>query len=164
MAEYIDVEIKGLREINKNLAKLGSNIQKKAAQQMSSATSSSFARTVRKNCPVVTGTLKKSIKSVKRKADDKGVFYQVGFTTGRKAKYNGYYSHIVEFGAAEHTIPRKGESKLMRVGRNWFTGPIHHPGATPRRFVTRSFEEGQVRALAAGRRAFERALKKYGTK
>lgn len=165
MPTYINVEVKGLQETFRKLAALGSNIQKKASVDMTRAAASTLARAVRKNCPVRTGTLKKSIRSIRiLKSASSTIIYRVGFTSGRNAKYNGWYAQLAEFGALPHTIPKRGEQVPMRVGDTIFMGPIQHPGAQPTRFVTRSFEETYPSSIAKASRAFEKALTKYGTR
>jgi len=163
--EYMTVEVKGLSETFRKLDALGSVIQRKAAVDMTRSASGAFARAVRKNCPVRTGTTKKAIRSTRilKRAMHK-VYYRVGFTVGRGAKYDGWKARLLEFGTAPHMIPRKGEPGPMVIGRNIFQGPVTHPGHQPLRFVTRSFEETYPKAIATGQRAFFRSLEKYGKK
>lgn len=162
MAEYINIEIKGLNETFRKLGALGSHIQRKASVDMTRATSGALALAVRKNCPVKTGNLRASIRSVQTyKRDLHMIHYQVGFTSGKGAKHDGYYAHVVEFGSQPHTIPKSKKPIPMVIGGNVFTGPIRHPGAKPTRFVTRSFEEAYSSAMVKGYKAFEKALVKY---
>jgi len=174
--EYVDVQIKGISETMKALEAYGKHAQTKGAVSMSRATASVFAKSMRVNCPVgvrgiegsskradkAPGNLKNSIKSVRiLKRAQKVVYYRVGFTQGRKYKYDGWYANIVEFGAAPHTIPKKGLKIRMRIGDNYFIGPIQHPGMRGTRFVTRSFEESYGVAVQKGVKAFDRTLKKF---
>jgi len=167
MAGYMNLEVKGLNKTFRALSSLGSYIQKKASVGMTRSTASSLARTVRKNCPVRTGTLKKSvrIKRIKQKRSKK-INYIVGFTYGKNVKYDGSHAVMVEFGTGRHFIPRvkKGRAPKpvrMRIGNTIITGPIEHPGTKGKRFVTRSFEEGYRNAITLGQRTFDRSIKKY---
>jgi len=170
MPEYTEITIKGLDETFKKLREYGSVIQQKAAVDMTKAASGVFARAIRKNCPMKTGNLKKSIKSVRILKNVHGIiYYKVGFSSGKKVKHNGYYAPYVEFGSAPHTIPKIGKKMAalgltkikMKIGKNFFVGPIQHPGSKPTRFVTKSFEESYDKAIKTGQKAFDRALKKY---
>ena len=174
--DYIDVEMKGLDKTMKELAAYGVHAQTKGAVAMSRATSRVFAKRTKENCPVgvkgiegsskradkAPGNLRNSIKSVRiLKGAQKAIYYRVGFTQGRKYKYDGWYANIVEFGAAPHTIPKNGRKIRMRIGDNYFVGPINHPGHVGTRFVTRSFEESYGPAIQKGVKAFDRTLKKF---
>lgn len=176
MNEYVDVEIKGLDKTIQAMTAYGVHAQVKGAAVMSRTVSAAFARSMRKNCPVgvrgiegsskradkLPGNLRKSIKSVRiLKRAQKAIYYRVGFTQGRKHKYDGWYANIVEFGAAPHMIPKSGKKIRMRIGDNYFIGPIQHPGMVGTRFVTRSFEESYGMAIAKGQKAFDRTLKKF---
>lgn len=158
--EYIDVEVKGLKEMWQELDKLGSYVQRTAALKMTQSTSSALARAVRNECPVHEGGLKKSIRSLQiAKKDLNGIRYRVGFRFGKG--WDGYKGHLVEFGTAPHLIPRKGKVKPMKIGNTVFMGPIEHPGTKPNRFVTRAFENYAGRAIKTGERAFVRTFQKY---
>jgi HK97 gp10 family phage protein len=156
MTEYINVDVKGLSDIFKELSKLGSVIQKKAAIDMTRVAANEMRKALRKNTPVVTGTLKKSIRNIRiYRSETDRITYQIGF--GKK----GWYARLVEFGVQPHLIPKSGKASPMRIGQNVFTGPIQHPGFQPRRFVTRTFEENYDNAIKAGESAFKAALTKY---
>lgn len=175
--DYINVDMRGIDKTMKELTAYGVYAQKKGSVTMTRSAAAEFARAMRANCPVgvrgiegsklradkAPGNLKKSIKSVRilRRAQKK-IYYRVGFTQGRKYKYDGWYANIVEFGAAPHTIPRKWPFKIrMRIGDNYFIGPIQHPGMAATRFVTRSFEEAYNIAIMKGQKAFDKTLKKF---
>jgi hypothetical protein len=176
MADYMDVDMKGIGKTMKALEEYGRLAQTKGAINMTRATSNVFKRRTQANCPIgvrgiegsskradkAPGNLKRSIKSVRiLKRAQKAIYYEVGFTQGRKYKNDGWYANIVEFGAAPHLIPRTGLKIRMRIGDNYFIGPIHHPGHVATRFVTRSFEESYGVAISRGQKAFDRTLKRF---
>lgn len=174
--DYTTVQIKGLDKTMRALADYGKFAQTKGAVAMTRTTANHFQRRVKHNCPVGVkgiegsskradkkpGNLRNSIRSVRilNRAQN-AIYYRVGFTQGRKYKYDGWYANIVEFGAAPHTIPRTGLKIRMRIGNNYFIGPIQHPGHAPTRFVTRTFEEEYPMAIKLGQRSFDRTLKKF---
>jgi HK97 gp10 family phage protein len=174
--DYIGVEVKGLDKTMRALAAYGKFAQTKGAVAMTRTTANHFKRRAKANCPVSVkgiegsskradkqpGNLRNSIKSIRiLKGAQKVVYYRVGFTQGRKYKYDGWYANIVEFGAAPHTIPRTGLKTRMRIGNNYFIGPIQHPGHAPTRFVTRTFEEEYGIAIKKGQLSFDKTLKKF---
>ena len=171
------VKISGLKELQINLGKFGSILQREADRKMTQTMSATIARKARDYCPVGEtrmvngkihegGTLKKTIKSVRYLSKaNKFILYKVGFQ--KTKKYDPWYAHIVEYGSAPHVIPsRIGKSNVFRVQRPdgshyFYRGPKTLPGFTGRRFFTRAFEDSYKKAITNGANSLKRSLKKY---
>ncbi len=87
----------------------------------------------RKNAPVKTGKLKKSIR-IKKKRSRRGST-EVIYTVFPKE----YYGHIVEKGSGLHIIKVKTKKALGKYGK--FGLVVKHPGAKAKPFLRPAFDD-----------------------
>lgn len=150
-------EISGLAELERALeqfpAKLEANILRGALR----AGAREIQAIAKAEVPVLTGTLRDSIKvSTGRDKRRGGLYARVsagsrvagGGRRGAKGAARGaFYAHMVEFGTGGHYInARQGGTLSLR---GVFRKRVLHPGATKRPFMRVARDRGAPRALAA---------------
>jgi len=91
----INVSIDGLNEVKKSLSVLPLKIQKNILTSGIRAVASTFQKEAKRNVPVDSGDLRRSIKVAKRRTKDGSTKFSVGISS---KKYNVYYGHMIEFG------------------------------------------------------------------
>ena len=160
---YMDVKMIGADKLLKDLYNLGSDIQREAGLKMTQRGAATFARELRKNCPVgKTGNLKKSIRIKRvRRYDTTKYVYFVGFAVGKKANYIGNHALLIEFGVKPHTIPKGGVAKPLVINGQIIQGPVEHYGFQGKRFVTHTFENIYPKAINFAQKALQRTIEKH---
>lgn len=138
------------------------------------------------NVPVEDGELRKSIRISFRARSQKYGWVRMHLVAGSK---DAYYSHMVEFGTAQHIIrakerptrtTRRGtvkglsiktmnkmlQSGSLKIGGRYVGASVLHPGAKPTPFMRMAFDGSQAQALEAMRdyiaRRLPREFKKAG--
>ena len=138
------------------------------------------------NVPVEDGELRKSIRISFRARSQKFGWVRMHLVAGSK---DAYYSHMVEFGTAQHIIAakerptrttRRGtvkglsiktmnkmlQSGSLKIGGRYVGASVLHPGAKPTPFMRMAFDGSQDQALAAMRdyiaKRLPREIKKAG--
>ncbi len=142
-----DFKFDGVKEFEKNVKKLGGKVAKKVVRASLKKGGTVIIKEAKNNLPAEYDTLRRSIRSAFRKP--KTSFYQtlkIGFTTGRDAKYNGWYAHIVEGGSDAHTIKSK-TGKVITAGDDTYAKKVNHPGTPARPFLRPAFDNKASAAL-----------------
>lgn len=137
----------GVKELERNLKKLELKQAKNVLRASIRAGGRVVVKAARNNLPGNYITLRKSL-TVKVKRQRSPVYIEavVGMTVGKTAKYNGWYGHIVEFGADPHTIPatiKPGSSyknKTLKLNDKTYRATVNHPGLPARAFLRPAFE------------------------
>ena len=76
------------------------NIQKNVVTGAVRAGAKVLVDEARRNVPIDTGNLKKSIGTIKRKTKDKNIV-KFSVSPRRKGKNDGFYGHMIEFGTSK---------------------------------------------------------------
>lgn len=84
----------------KALAQFPQNIQKNVLTGAIRAGCKPILDEAKRNVPIDSGNLKKSMGIIKRKSKDK-TKVRFSVTPRRKGKYDGYYAHMIEFGTSK---------------------------------------------------------------
>lgn len=163
------MSIRGLKEVKAAMKKAPMEIQRKVIVAGVRGGAAEYLKIARKNLPANYFTLKKSLKIRKRRPRRR---YEVRFTVhperGRKARFDGWYAHIVEYGAQRHEITplvKGGLSFNPGTGTPIVRGKANHPGVKGTFFMTRAFRrEAQIKKgiVKAARRSFKRLKLKHG--
>lgn len=107
MADFIVSEIKGLREVQENLAKLGGKIQHRVLRKALQAGIDVMGKAVQERTPVKTGLLRSSVGTVVKISDkEQGGMAVVGF--GKE----GHVARMVEFG---HNAKRSEKGQFTKL-------------------------------------------------
>jgi HK97 gp10 family phage protein len=93
-------EYKGLKELTKALKAFPENVQKNILTSSIRAAASTIQKEAKKNVPVKTGNLKKSIVVKKRKTTKTRIRFSIGIKRGTKE--DAFYGHIIEFGRSKN--------------------------------------------------------------
>jgi len=131
----LNIKVTGLRELNKNLKKL----KGRQAQNVIAASLRAGGRVIVKEARTRLDpeyeTLSKSLTvKVKRRRSPYVLNAVIGPTTGRKAKFDGWYAHFVEFGVDPHELTIKSK-KVMNIGDDNFATTASHPGIKAKPFL-----------------------------
>lgn len=156
----ISVNFKGIKQFEKNIKALGGKVAKQVVKASLKKGGTVFIKQARSNLPPQYDTLKRSLKSAFRKPRNQ--FYQtlkIGFTTGKNARYDGWYAHIVEGGSDAHTITSK-TGKIITAGDDVFARKINHPGTRAYPFLRPAFENKSNAALVRFRDSLWIGIKK----
>lgn len=154
-----NAEIRGLKELNDRLAKIGSLAQREAADILTRTVAQEIARAARSNLRKFrrTGNLAKSVVVTRRKSNIPGrMIYLVGNRTGKKSIHDGWYGRLVETGTTPHIIKARRAKALGREGR--LGKVVQHPGAKPHPWLRPAFDENWQTALEKGRRKYEKII------
>lgn len=154
-----NAEVRGLKELNERLAKIGSLAQKEAANILTRTVALELARAARKNLKKFhrTGNLEKTVVVVRKKSSITGrIMYLVGNRTGKKSKNDGWYGRLLEKGTTPHIIRATRAKALGREGR--LGVEVKHPGSRPYPWLEPAFEDNWQAALEKGRRKYERII------
>jgi HK97 gp10 family phage protein len=91
-----------------------------------------LVKQIKANAPVKTGKLKKSIGIVNGRGENKASV-TVGPRRGKGKYTKGWAAHIIEYGAAAHTIKPKKKKGLAFGGT--VQPEVHHPGSKAHPFM-----------------------------
>lgn len=132
--------IQGIEKLSMKLKTLPNELRVEAEVNMTRRAAMHFARKARKRVPVRMGTLKKSlgVKRISKKGASK-IVYVVHHRTGRGAKHDGWYAHLVEFGTTPHIIKATRAKALGRRGQ--FGIQVEHPGMRAQPYLGKTFDE-----------------------
>ena len=68
--------------------------------------------------------------------------------------------HLIERDTKAHDIPnRRGKSRVLRIGNDWVTGPIRHPGTTGKHPWAKGVRQSIPVTRQVFRREFNRSLR-----
>lgn len=151
---YMDVDIKGIKELQEKLNIFGKKAFDKGADLLTREMANPILKAARKNVPVRTKTLKKSIKKIKKHQKYRGLFlYKITCSKGKDAKYDGWYAHIVERGAQPHSV-KKGVNRHSQK----YQIEKKHPGFEGRFWLTKAFDENWRKAIKIGAEKYKTAV------
>jgi HK97 gp10 family phage protein len=144
----LKLEFEGLGKIKHILDKLPDAVAKKVVRKALTAGGQIVLDAMKEKVPVKTGNLRDSLAM---KVLDKSEFAKtvlIGASKGETGK-DGWYAHLVEFGASPHVVkPRKKSGKKVLAENGKFFGKlVQHPGATARPFMRPAFDETADKAL-----------------
>lgn len=146
-----DFPVKGLAELDKYLSHLPMNLQRGAYRAGLTAAAKPVRDEARLRAPKKSGLLAKGIKTGSARQNQDGTFSVQISCTGP----HGFLGHFFEYGVSPHFIsagdsglsPRKltqkvnreggeeGEGGAMKIGDQWVSGTISHPGFAPKPFM-----------------------------
>lgn len=129
------------RQLESLLIGLGPRVAGRVSGNAVRAAGRVVAAEQRKEVPVDTGDLRKSIKVRSAKSRLRTRKSAVAGVFGTE----GPLAHIIEFGVAPHTIAAKG--KGLSDGTSFYGLTVNHPGTSPDPFITRAFEASKFRAV-----------------
>jgi len=103
MADGVKMEVHGLKELERKLLEMSPKLAKNALRAAVAAGARVVAAEARKNVPVDSGTLRRSIytKQIREESGDTQQTFYVGARQGKKEqakKRDGWYFPFVEFG------------------------------------------------------------------
>jgi HK97 gp10 family phage protein len=160
MAAFSEVKITGYAEATKRIRALEGTLRTKAARAMAKGAAGGFAKEARKRVKKFekSTTLRKAIVTKwNKQASKRGIErYDTYVTKGRSAKHDGWYAHIIEYGADPHYIGPAGKARLGTKGKAlrfiwkgqevWFPDIKRHPGRRKTPFMRPAFDYHQERA------------------
>jgi len=163
-----NIQMKGLAELDRYLSALPMNMQKNAVRQALTAAARPIRDDARMRAPKKTGKLARSIKTGSARQNQDGTFSIAVRVTGRDA----YIARFIEYGVRPHFI-RAGDSglsarkltqsaaagnvtgdtatKALKIGNNFVSGEVFHPGHGARPFMRPALDaraDDAVRAFA----------------
>ncbi|MGE4297036.1 MAG: HK97-gp10 family putative phage morphogenesis protein [Desulfovibrionaceae bacterium] len=149
--EYVDVQITGLKELERKLLQLPDKIADKVLRSAVLSGAGVVRKRARLLAPKRTGKLAKSIRSKVRKRTGKFVrIYDVGPTVR--------YGHLVEYGTAPHVIKVRKALAMGKDGR--FGKVVEHPGSAPRPFLRPAFDSATTDIIETMRKKMAAGIEK----
>lgn len=123
------LELKGFDEIKRTLALLPERLQKNYLRGGVRAALAVLAKEARREAPVASGQLRRSIRTSTR------AFYS-GRVTGKVnvAGPRARHAHLVEFGTKPHRIIAR-TAKALAIGPGVLVKEVQHPGAKARPYM-----------------------------
>lgn len=136
-----EIRVSGFKELEANLKALPLRLARNVVARATYAGAVVVRDAARKNAPVKTGKLRKSIR-IKKKRSRRGST-EVIYTVFPKE----YYGHIVEKGSGPHIIKVKTKKALGKYGK--FGLIVKHPGAKAKPFLRPAFDDNIPRIIDA---------------
>lgn len=169
------IKVEGLKELNKALKQLGPRAARNALRASIRAGGRVVVSDARKRLPPQYDTLKRSLSvKVNRQRSPYEITAEVGPTTGKSAKYDGWYAHLVEFGVAPHEITPKTKQVMVDAATSGRSGAtqfgtvfgkkVQHPGVPAKPFLTPAFEQNKRAIIEAQRKKLWEAIRKQAAK
>lgn len=151
----LEVNIKGLAELERALSELPIKIERNIVRGMLRAAATVIAGQAKQRAPVRSGRLAKSIRARSGLRNGQPT---AQVRVGGTGKGDPWYAHLVEFGAKPHEIKPRARSSLLIAGI--LREIVHHPGATAHPFMRPAMDTShQAAALAAAEYARRRLTK-----
>ena len=145
----VEVKINGLKELSKALNELPGRVARNIIGTALRAGGNVIKNQAKANLPENYTTLRKSLVVVVGKQRDPYTRSAIiGPTVGKRAKYDGWYAHIVEGGALPHEIPARFKKVEARDGQI-FGSLVHHPGVHAKPFMRPAFESTKQKVVDA---------------
>ena len=138
----INYKIRGLEKVTRTLDKLPTAMERRiglrALRKGGRIVINAARQKLRANGSDRTGTLRKSLaqKAIKSVTGRLGLY--IGPTTGKGAKYDGWYAHLVEFGTGPKVV---SSNKVMSDGSAVYGKEVEHPGSAPKPFLRPAIDE-----------------------
>lgn len=146
----MNVDILGGKELAKALAELPIKIERNIMRAALRAGASVVATEARRNVPVDSQELKRSIRT---SSNSKRGMVEANAVVGNRKAKKGWYATFVEFGTAPHMI-RAGKNKPMLSFRDrngvWHRVlEVNHTGAKAKPFMRPAFDTKSEEAIKA---------------
>lgn len=140
----LEFKLDGAKELDELLKQLPANVARRVSANALRAAGRDMRDEMKRQVPVETGDLKRSIKVITAKAagrDKRNV--RVG-VFGKEVPL----AHLVEFGSAAHKIATKVKRVLFDAGAGKFFGrEVSHPGTPARPFIRPAADAQAGRAV-----------------
>jgi HK97 gp10 family phage protein len=150
----MDVQIKGLAQLQQALDELPAKIERNVLRGALRAAAGVIREEAQSRVPVKSGALRDSIRV--------SVRVQRGriLATVRAGDKRAYYAGMVEFGTARHVIKPKNAKKLFIGGL--FRSSVEHPGAKQKPFMRPAFDTKAQEAVLRAAEYIRKRLTKQG--
>jgi len=157
----VDIDVKGIKELTQNLAKLSGEVKLKGAEFATRAGAAVINKAAKENVPVKTGTLKRTLKIVKMsKKGDGTVRYYV--THVKKGKDDPWYAHIVEFGGIKGSYRiRPKRKKVLASGGTIYGKDMMRRPAKAQPYMRKAFRENTQKAIDAMSDRLDKFISKF---
>ncbi len=159
----IILKIEGLKELNHALKQLPRRAANRALKSSIRAGGRVVVKAARRNLPPNYVVLKKSLFVKVLRQGKYSINALVGPRTGKDARYDGWYAHIVEFGAAPHEITIATRNVLASQGQVFGT-KVKHPGVAARPFFRPAFDGNIHQIIEAQRMKLWQAIEREANK
>lgn len=157
-----EIAVSGLADLKKALDQLPAKIEANIMRGAMRAGSKVMAEIAKEQVPVDSGDLRRSIRVTTRSRRG-----QVSATV-RAGDKKAYYAHMVEFGTAQHLIPKPTKKKPLKRISLFFGGKVvsqvQHPGTSPQPFMRPALDKGMQPALDAFAEYVRKRLAKEAAK
>lgn len=139
--------MKGFAELNAYLTALPDNMQRNAVSAGLRAAARVVRDEARRNAPRDSGATIKNIRIGSVRRDRGSQVYSISVrVTGKES----YYAYFQEYGVARHVIMKK-QRAANKIGDEFVSGVIDHPGHAPRPFMRPALDSQQDAVLLAMR-------------
>ena len=105
----IEIDISGLEEVERTLSRLAPNSARNILRNTTTDIARELRDEARSNAPVDEGTLRKAIKSRRRRGDTDEAAAALYITQGKSEKYDAWYWTFVEWG----TVKKQSQHFLL---------------------------------------------------
>ena len=144
-----ELEVKGLKQLDRALKQLPARSAKRAIRSATRAGGREIIKEARKNLRKYNKTknLSKSLSIKMLRPRQYSITALIGPRVGKDQKYDGWYAHLVEFGVAPHTIKskKKGVLKLtdaLTLGNDQaLVKSVEHPGHPAKPFMRPAYDK-----------------------
>lgn len=142
----------GVDRLFKSLNGLDNSLRNKELSKTLFASSRIVQEAVKANAPEKTGELKKNIRRRRIKTD--------GLVTGVEVYLAPkiFYGHILELGSQQHFLALPGQK--IKINGSVVSGPITHPGLSPRPFFRPAIDASKDLFLADFSKRVKTEIKK----
>lgn len=163
MAEF-ELDVKGFEQLERNLKKLDQNNMLATFRASVRASGRVIVKAARNNLPANYNTLRKALTvKPRRQRSINELKVNVGPTTGKNARYNGWYGHFVEYGITPHDIPSKKKrnlknrknKKILKFNDGFYSS-VKHKGVKAHPFLRPAVDQN----LGAVQKAYVKTLMK----
>jgi len=157
----VDIDVKGIKELTQNLAKLSGEVKLKGAEFATRAGAAVINKAAKENVPVKTGTLKRTLKIVKMsKKGDGTVRYYV--THVKKGRDDPWYAHIVEFGGIKGSYRiRPKRKKVLASGGTIYGKDMMRRPAKAQPYMRMAFHKNTQKAIDAMGKRLDKFISKF---
>lgn len=168
--------VTGLKQVIDNLTAIGGKLEKQAMRSGLTAAAAVVRDEARVRAPKKSGKMAKSIRSGSARKNEDGNY---SITVSLKGNSHAFLGVFFEYGVSPHLISAKGEditvggvnlsarkatrkgrneglssdvdSQAMKIGSNFVTGAVLHPGIAPRPFLRPALDTKASEAIEAMR-------------
>lgn len=163
----IKIDTSSLKELVSLMENIDKKVRNKGLREALKAGKKIFLEAARMKVPKNYKVLLKSLGSREKFKFAKGFAYSVlGAKRRQGRKIKGLeriptkYAHLVEYGAAPHTIGRGDITSdiLLQNGRSYKSTGKMHPGAKPKPFLRPAWDENKTKILAEMEKVLKAAI------